>query len=114
MNAQHHPDIAKKHRGSRAELLASAWLLGQGFEVFWSIAQHGLADLIAFDPRTGSYIPADVKCESESRRSIGGSRRLSDRQKALGVKKMLVDLDRGTVRWAPENNVVVAMKKRAA
>jgi hypothetical protein len=108
-----HSDIdAKKHRGSRAELLASAWLLGQGFEVFWGISQHGLADLIAYDPRAGTYIPADVKCHT-SNHSRSGPRKLSDRQKQLGVRKILVDLESGTVRWAPESNVVV-MKKRAA
>ena len=35
-----------KHKGSLAELLACAWLLKQGYEVFRNVSQHGKADLI--------------------------------------------------------------------
>ena len=37
-----------KHKGSLAELLACAWLLKQGYEVFRNVSQHGVADLIAW------------------------------------------------------------------
>lgn len=42
----------KKHKGSLAELLACAWLLRQGYEVFRNVSQHGVADLIAWQPNT--------------------------------------------------------------
>lgn len=35
-----------KHKGSLAELLACAWLLKQGYEVFRNISQHGAGDLV--------------------------------------------------------------------
>ena len=37
-----------KHKGSLAELLACAWLLKQGYEVFRNVSQHGKADLIVW------------------------------------------------------------------
>jgi hypothetical protein len=36
-----------KHKGARSELVACAWLLCQGYEVFRNVSQHGLMDIIA-------------------------------------------------------------------
>lgn len=36
-----------KHRGSHAEIKACAWLLEQGYDVFWNVSQHGDADIVA-------------------------------------------------------------------
>jgi len=36
-----------KHMGARSELIACAWLIEQGYEVFRNVSQHGLADVIA-------------------------------------------------------------------
>src|SRR5262249_15828766 len=38
---------ATKHRGAQTELLACAFLLGEGYEVFRNISAHGTADIIA-------------------------------------------------------------------
>lgn len=39
-----------KHKGALAELLASAWLLKQGYEVFRNVSQCGVADMVAWRP----------------------------------------------------------------
>lgn len=49
-----------KHKGSLAELLACAWLLKQGYEVFRNVSQHGVADIIAWRPE-GSPILVEVR-----------------------------------------------------
>lgn len=36
-----------KHRGAHAEIMAVAWLLEQGYDVFRNVSQHGEVDLIA-------------------------------------------------------------------
>lgn len=50
-----------KHKGAVAELKVSAWLLNKGFEVFRNISQHGLADIVAWNPLTGERVLYDVK-----------------------------------------------------
>jgi len=100
------PDIADKHRGSQAELMGSAWLFGQGFEVFRNLSQHGIADLIALDPSTGSCMLIDVKSEAVGR-SAGGARKLTKEQKRIGVRRLLVDRKTGICRWDREPAVDV-------
>jgi Holliday junction resolvase-like predicted endonuclease len=51
--------IHKKHLGGRNELVACAWLLDNGFEVFRNVSQHGVIDLIAL--RGGKSYFFDVK-----------------------------------------------------
>lgn len=36
-----------KHLGAQSELVAAAWLIGQGFDVFRNVSPHGDIDLIA-------------------------------------------------------------------
>jgi hypothetical protein len=54
-----------KHRGAQAELIACAYLLGEGYEVFRNISPCGSADIIAckgselrrIDVKSGTYHP---------------------------------------------------------
>lgn len=39
-----------KHKGAVGELLASTWLLKQGYEVFRNVSPHGIADMVAWRP----------------------------------------------------------------
>lgn len=55
----------RKHKGTRAEYLACAWLLGEGYEVFRNISPFGEADLIAV--RGSHKIEIDVKTASDVR-----------------------------------------------
>lgn len=52
-------DVPKKHKGALNELLACAWLLQEGYEVFRNLSAHGLVDLVAI--RDGAIIKIDVK-----------------------------------------------------
>lgn len=48
-----------KHRGSWAEIIASAWLLENDYEVFKNVSSHGPIDIVAIKGREISLI--DVK-----------------------------------------------------
>lgn len=47
--------------GAQAELIASAWLLGLGYQVFRNVSGGGPADLIAWNIHTDSRTIIDVK-----------------------------------------------------
>lgn len=49
-----------KHKGSHNELIAAAWLLQQGFEVFRNVSAHGEIDLVVFKHLDGMFRPIDV------------------------------------------------------
>lgn len=40
-------EIDRKHKGSASELVACAWLLSHGFEVFRNVSSHGSVDVVA-------------------------------------------------------------------
>lgn len=39
--------LPQKHKGGHSELVACAWLLGNGYEVFRNVSQHGAIDVVA-------------------------------------------------------------------
>jgi hypothetical protein len=47
--------------GAAAELLASAWLIGFGYQVFRNLSAAGPADLVAWCPETSETLFVDVK-----------------------------------------------------
>jgi hypothetical protein len=49
----------RKHKAARAELLACAWLLQQGYEVFRNVSLSGFIDIIAY--KNGETLKLDVK-----------------------------------------------------
>lgn len=52
----------KKHKGAVNELIACAWLLKEGYEVFRNVSPYGFADLIVF--KDGKMLRLDVKSSS--------------------------------------------------
>ena len=48
-----------KHKGAHSELIACAWLLTQGYEVFRNVSGDGLTDVIA--QKGGRILLLDVK-----------------------------------------------------
>ncbi len=99
-----HHQVALKHRGAHAELLATVWLLRQGYEVFRNISDSGLADLVAW--KEGSLpILLDVKSTAESFSKVRGHyvffKSLKSRQIEMGVRPIYV-LHDGTVTFGPE------------
>lgn len=49
----------KKHTGAKSELLACAWLLSQGYEVFRNVSPFGDVDIVAL--QNGASFLFDVK-----------------------------------------------------
>ena len=93
------PSGPKKHKGARSELLACAWLLGEGYEVFRSVSPHGLADLTAF--KDGVFTLIDVKSVVDNRSETAA--RLSADQLRAGVVALHVWPD-GRCRFAVGNS----------
>lgn len=62
----------KSHKGAQGELVAAAWLLGLGYEVFRNVSSVGPADLVAWSPQTGGIFLIDAKavCPVHSRASM--------------------------------------------
>jgi hypothetical protein len=53
------------HKGDQGELIASAWLLGLGYEVFRNVGSTGPADLVVWQPQSGEIHLIDVKHSAE-------------------------------------------------
>lgn len=68
-----------KHKGAHSELIACAWLLAEGYEVFRNISPYGLADIIAW--KDGKMLLLDVKSTVAH---------LSPEQLAVGVVPLVV------------------------
>ena len=47
--------------GTHAELIACAWLIEQGFDVFRNVSPAGPVDIIVRDRDTGEVVSVDVK-----------------------------------------------------
>lgn len=75
----------RKHLAAHSELVACAFLLRDGFEVFRNISDRGQADLVAW--KDGKLWPVDVKSGS------GGAARLKPEQRRAGVVSLCVDED---------------------
>jgi Holliday junction resolvase-like predicted endonuclease len=79
----------KKHVGTKNEMLAIAFLLDQGYEVFRNVSPHGPIDIIV---RKGTeFINIDVK--SVIRRVDGSlsACQLTEEQNLLKVKRVFVE-----------------------
>lgn len=93
-----HP-VEMKHRGDWAELIACAWLMERGYQVFRNVSSRGPIDLVAMKGVETLYI--DVKNVAidmlTSREKIGEARarkgRLSDDQQAAGIRLLYVSPD---------------------
>ena len=85
----------ESHRkGAHAESVALGWLLSQGYFVFTNFAGRGPVDLVAIDSGTPNVILIDCKAVVY----VGRTRqcpRLSEIQKRLGVRLLMVDLEKG-------------------
>lgn len=82
----------RKHQGALAEIIAAAWLLKEGYEVFRNVSSHGLIDIVAI--RADEILRLDVKTIK-----VGETRpRLSQDQIDRGVKLLIVDPKTGVCR----------------
>jgi Holliday junction resolvase-like predicted endonuclease len=90
-----------KHSGALTELTACAWLLKQGYEVFRNVSAHGIADLVAYDPETRTYMPVDVKLQP-----LVGTAALKQEQAEQGIKLLIVDRDTLSCRLIDNPRVI--------
>lgn len=96
--------IDKKHVGARSEMIACAWLLGQGYEVFRNVSPFGDTDLIA--QKNNEFFRFDVKTTtySKSTGQIYTTKVRKDLIK-LGVRHLYVTDDGNCqIDWAPESD----------
>jgi hypothetical protein len=75
------------NKGAYNELLATTWLLQNGYYVFRNVSPHGLVDLIAM--KDNQLILIDVKASNIYNGKYMG-RTLTDDQISLGVKVLTV------------------------
>lgn len=79
----------QKHKGARSELLACAWLLERGYEVFRNISPHGPIDLVAIkDGKDIFYF--DVKSTPPTKHMEYYYAPLTELQQKLRVKPIFV------------------------
>lgn len=79
----------RKHRGAYSELIACAFLLDQGYEVFRNVSAHGLGDLVAW--KDGKFTVFDVKTVSAG--GGGSAIRLLQAQIDAGIQRINVHDD---------------------
>lgn len=82
--------MIQKHKGAASELLASIWLMGQGYDVFRNVSQYGLFDIVAF--KNDELIKIDVKTGHYSGESFNYPRPSEDHIKN-NVKLLIVNLN---------------------
>lgn len=67
-------DLHSCHKGATSELIACAWLLSLGYEVFRNVSGGGPADIVAWKAATGEKHVIDVKTTNVVRYSHDGRR----------------------------------------
>ena len=81
----------KHARAAISEMIASAKLMKEGWNVFSNVAGSGLIDIVAVNPETGETRFYDVKTKSYRKDGTLISRVTSPKQKAIGVEIYLVE-----------------------
>lgn len=85
-------DIEERMIGARNEMLATVWLLNQGYQVFRNVAAHGPIDIIGL--KDGNFEYFDVKMAYAHKHKHAATRpRLKPEQKQLNVKILRVYAD---------------------
>jgi hypothetical protein len=90
---------ARHRKGAWGELIASAWLLEQGYEVFRSVTPTGPIDLVAVNSE--HILLFDVKVVRTYRKNDGSvgihgksqKSAMNDRQQAMNVQPLFVTED---------------------
>ncbi len=90
--------IEHKHKGACNELIATIWLLKQGYDVFRNVSQHGAIDIIAIRDGKVLYIDVTVAyrysvASGESKLSTGNYFARRQAAKRAGVKLSIILVD---------------------
>lgn len=95
------------NRGGHSELIARAWLMSLGFDVFSNDSDNGPIDMVAVDRHTGETIFCDAKTihptNLSSIKKNGYSR--SDAQKRLNVQMIGVTHEGACFWCTPEDTL---------
>lgn len=95
----------KKHSGARNELIACAWLLQQGYEVYRNVSQHGDVDIMA--TKDGEVFRFDVKgafIVKPGNKFYGT--KMEARKIEMGLKHLYVFADGCCeIEWEPTSDV---------
>jgi Holliday junction resolvase-like predicted endonuclease len=92
--------IEKKHKGGRNELIACAWLLNQGYEVFRNVCDCGEIDVIGL--KDGKITFFDVKSAQLRKDGTLSPTRLSQDQVDRDVKALYITpQETCIIDWAP-------------
>jgi hypothetical protein len=87
------PILGRKHKGAHSELVACAWLLSRGYEVFRNVSQHGKVDVIAIRDGVVMYIDVKTACTTKN-----GYANRTPPPCGSGLVYLLVKLD-GSCEW---------------
>lgn len=85
-----------KHKGACSELIASVWLMQQGFEVFRNVSPHGSTDVVAI--KYDCTYRIDVKTANVSIMQDGTVRNYCSFKPPKGVRCLVV-LSNGNCMW---------------
>lgn len=109
------PIMRNKHKGAISELRACTWLLDNGFEVFRNVSQHGIADLVAWKPRSNEFIAVDVKTVNTAiSNRVDGTIVLCylyNKAIADGITLLYVYSD-GEISWSKRENAILTRGTR--
>jgi Holliday junction resolvase-like predicted endonuclease len=94
--------VTRIKSGAHAELIASAWLLKQGYEVFRNVSPDGEADLVVFCPNTRELKRVDVKTQNHYVTKTGQIRTyaLTESKRRPGVSVLLVNPLTNDILWS--------------
>jgi hypothetical protein len=79
--------IRDKHAGAKSELIACAWLLSCGYDVFRNVSPHGASDVVAI--KGDELLKIDIKSNSHRH----APPRLKQSQINEGIKALYVKPD---------------------
>lgn len=97
--------LPTKHRGAASELIASTWLLRQGYDVFRNVSPHGKIDIVAI--REGEVTFVDVKTIGHTKLKDGSIVfRISKRPEIMalaGIRLLAVHPMSGECIWIDDD-----------
>ncbi len=95
--------MSTRRKGDYCELLASAWLLDQGYEVFKNVSAVGPIDMVAVDLKNGDYTQIDVTQMTKNTTKSGKVSVSYDYSKdKQGIRVLCVDKDNRDCCWSTE------------
>ncbi len=91
-------NLSTNKTGAMSELMACAWLLKQGYEVYRNTAPDGLFDIVIYDKQKKSFLGIDVKTSKNNKKYYS-----HPKNECLANENiLLVDTNTGQVGFATD------------